>query len=124
MNLIESKEMNWLIDHLDTLLIDTLTVHYQSVSNSFQLNWIRMIFRDRIEFEIAWTVNRYIVYMDTNGDTQGNYTLIGQQPYEKHQEHGLYPVGLFHIPKTNTSIPVLQPNILPIKPQLCRLFVS
>ena len=53
MNLIESKEMNWLTDHLDTLLIDTLTVHYQSVSNSFQLNWIRMIFRDRIEFEIA-----------------------------------------------------------------------
>merc|ERR1740128_252895 len=49
----------------------------------------------------------YIVYMDSNGDTQGNYTLIGQQPYEKHHEHGLYPVGLFHIPKTNTTIPEL-----------------
>ena len=54
---------------------------------------------------------RYVVYMDSNGDTQGNYTLIGQQPYEKHHEHGLYPVGLFHIPKANTTIPVIFPPI-------------
>lgn len=44
--------------------------------------------------------------MDANGDTQGNYTLIGLQPYDVKQEYGLYPVGVFHIPENHTTIPV------------------
>ena len=50
---------------------------------------------------------RYVVYMDANGDTQGNYTLIGRQPYEStNHEDGLYPVGVFHIPRNHSTIPV------------------
>lgn len=45
--------------------------------------------------------------MDANGDTQGNYTLIGRQPYETtNDEDGLYPVGVFHIPPNHSTIPV------------------
>lgn len=46
--------------------------------------------------------------MDANGDTQGNYTLIGRQPYDENgsHEHGLYPVGVFHIPQNHSTIPV------------------
>lgn len=45
--------------------------------------------------------------MDANGDTQGNYTLIGRQPYETtNHEDGLYPVGVFHIPRNHSTIPV------------------
>lgn len=51
--------------------------------------------------------DRYVVYMDANGDTQGNYTLIGRQPYEStNHEDGLYPVGVFHIPRNHSTIPV------------------
>lgn len=51
--------------------------------------------------------SRYVVYMDANGDTQGNYTLIGRQPYEStNHEDGLYPVGVFHIPRNHSTIPV------------------
>jgi hypothetical protein len=51
---------------------------------------------------------RYVVYMDEHGDTQGNYTLIGRQPYDKTHEHGLYPVGVFRIPENvnQSTIPV------------------
>ncbi len=49
---------------------------------------------------------RYVVYMDTNGDTQGNYTLIGRQPHDRTAQPGLYPVGVFHIPKNHSIIPV------------------
>lgn len=45
--------------------------------------------------------------MDANGDTQGNYTLIGRQPYETtNHEDGLYPVGVFQIPRNHSTIPV------------------
>ena len=48
------------------------------------------------------------MYMDANGDTQGNYTLIGRQPIAEdfHHEQGLYPVGVFHIPQNHSTIPV------------------
>ena len=60
---------------------------------------------------ISWLlfdIVRYVVYMDANGDTQGNYTLIGRQPIAEdfHHEQGLYPVGVFHIPQNHSTIPV------------------
>ncbi|PSN49480.1 Receptor-type guanylate cyclase Gyc76C [Blattella germanica] len=38
----------------------------------------------------------YMVYMDENGDAEGNYTLLARQPHHLYpQEYGLYPVGIF-----------------------------
>ncbi|GIY46364.1 hypothetical protein CEXT_639201 [Caerostris extrusa] len=37
----------------------------------------------------------YMVYMDENGDAEGNYTLIARKPVPGvNGEYGLYPVGV------------------------------
>lgn len=71
--------------------------------------WDTKFFND-IDYWFLNLSNRYVVYMDANGDTQGNYTLIGRQLYEssnpEHLDIGLYPVGIFHIPHNHSTIPV------------------
>ncbi|XP_046653495.1 guanylate cyclase 32E-like isoform X2 [Daphnia pulicaria] len=63
---------------------------------------------ERIRGRTYMSAMGYVVYMDSNGDTQGNYTLIGRQPYETtNHEDGLYPVGVFHIPRNHSTIPEL-----------------
>ncbi|KAG8315278.1 hypothetical protein J6590_074376 [Homalodisca vitripennis] len=38
----------------------------------------------------------FMVYMDENGDAEGNYTLLGRRPHHLiANDYGLYPVGLF-----------------------------
>lgn len=46
----------------------------------------------------------YMVYMDENGDAEGNYTLIARK--EKNSTYGLYPIGIFQIPNNRTNVPV------------------
>jgi atrial natriuretic peptide receptor A len=47
--------------------------------------------------------SRYIVYMDENGDAEGNYTLLARKPHlVMPHEYGLYPVGVFTL-KENDS---------------------
>ena len=47
----------------------------------------------------------YMVYMDENGDAEGNYTLIARKKRDKH--YGLYPVGVFGLPVKSTQLPVV-----------------
>ena len=49
----------------------------------------------------------YTVYMDENGDAEGNYTLIARKPtpFAPH-EFGLYPIGVFQLNENVSSIPV------------------
>ncbi|KAF7269656.1 hypothetical protein GWI33_017336 [Rhynchophorus ferrugineus] len=48
----------------------------------------------------------YIVYMDENGDAEGNYTLIARKPLSgKRDQFGLFPVGIFALPGTQTRLP-------------------
>ncbi|XP_030761658.1 guanylate cyclase 32E [Sitophilus oryzae] len=50
----------------------------------------------------------YIVYMDENGDAEGNYTLISRKPLPgKRDQYGLFPVGIFALPRTHSRLPVL-----------------
>ncbi|CAH1122713.1 unnamed protein product [Ceutorhynchus assimilis] len=50
----------------------------------------------------------YIVYMDENGDAEGNYTLIARKPLRhKKEQFGLFPVGIFALPRTVSRLPVL-----------------
>lgn len=45
-----------------------------------------------------------MVYMDENGDAEGNYTLLGRRPHHHTPgDYGLYPVGLFTL---GNKIPV------------------
>lgn len=45
--------------------------------------------------------NRYMVYMDENGDAAGNYTILGRRPHHLTPgEFGLYPIGLFTLAGT------------------------
>ncbi|XP_071034347.1 guanylate cyclase 32E isoform X3 [Parasteatoda tepidariorum] len=51
----------------------------------------------------------YMVYMDENGDAEGNYTLIAR----KHAPginggYGLYPVGVFQLHENRSAVPVLK----------------
>ncbi|KAL1497780.1 hypothetical protein ABEB36_008678 [Hypothenemus hampei] len=49
----------------------------------------------------------YIVYMDENGDAEGNYTLIARKPLRrKRDQFGLFPVGIFALPRTASRLPV------------------
>lgn len=49
----------------------------------------------------------YTVYMDNNGDAEGNYTLIARKPTPfDPNEYGLYPVGVFQLNENVSSIPV------------------
>lgn len=49
-----------------------------------------------------------MVYMDENGDAEGNYTLIARKKIEGSKEvYGLFPVGLFFPQRQNgTKLPV------------------
>lgn len=48
-----------------------------------------------------------MVYIDENGDAEGNYTLLARKPHhEIPQSYGLYPVGLFTREKNNSRLPV------------------
>ncbi|KAG8192571.1 hypothetical protein JTE90_015205 [Oedothorax gibbosus] len=51
----------------------------------------------------------YMVYMDENGDAEGNYTLIARKPVPNvYGEYGLYPVGVFQLHENRSAVPVLQ----------------
>ncbi|GIY64839.1 guanylate cyclase 32E [Caerostris extrusa] len=51
----------------------------------------------------------YMVYMDENGDAEGNYTLIARKPVPGvNGEYGLYPVGVFQLNENRSTVPVLQ----------------
>ncbi|GFY70260.1 guanylate cyclase 32E, partial [Trichonephila inaurata madagascariensis] len=51
----------------------------------------------------------YMVYMDENGDAEGNYTLIARKPVPGVSgEYGLYPVGVFQLHENRSAVPVLQ----------------
>ncbi|XP_074600822.1 guanylate cyclase 32E-like [Brevipalpus obovatus] len=47
----------------------------------------------------------YMVYMDQNGDAEGNYTLISRKKYSNH--YGLHPIGVFQMPLNSSDIPNL-----------------
>ncbi|KAJ8909844.1 hypothetical protein NQ315_002850 [Exocentrus adspersus] len=50
---------------------------------------------------------KYIVYMDENGDAEGNYTLIARKPLpNKENEYGLFPVGVFALRRTDSRLPL------------------
>ncbi|KAK9890919.1 hypothetical protein WA026_012260 [Henosepilachna vigintioctopunctata] len=50
----------------------------------------------------------YIVYMDENGDAEGNYTLIARKPLVDESEgYGLFPVGIFALGSPRTKLPEL-----------------
>ncbi|CAH1154232.1 unnamed protein product [Phaedon cochleariae] len=50
----------------------------------------------------------YIVYMDENGDAEGNYTLIARKLLKNStNEYGLFPVGVFALRRTDSRLPVL-----------------
>ncbi|XP_050310703.1 guanylate cyclase 32E [Anthonomus grandis grandis] len=50
----------------------------------------------------------YLVYMDENGDAEGNYTLIARKPlkYKNRDEFGLFPVGVFGL-SGNKGLPII-----------------
>lgn len=48
-----------------------------------------------------------MVYMDENGDAEGNYTLLARKPHRTVPRHfGLYPVGLFMRQQNLSKLPV------------------
>ncbi|KAL0109405.1 hypothetical protein PUN28_014464 [Cardiocondyla obscurior] len=49
----------------------------------------------------------YMVYMDENGDAEGNYTLIALD-YQPTKGYGLYPIGYFSGKNQRTNLPKLQ----------------
>ncbi|KAJ8947978.1 hypothetical protein NQ318_021079 [Aromia moschata] len=51
----------------------------------------------------------YIVYMDENGDAEGNYTLISRKTLpNKEKEYGLFPVGVFSLRRTDSRLPGIE----------------
>lgn len=50
----------------------------------------------------------YMVYMDENGDAEGNYTLIARQhvPGSLPGDYGLFPVGVFQLHENRSAMPV------------------
>ncbi|XP_063226249.1 guanylate cyclase 32E isoform X2 [Bacillus rossius redtenbacheri] len=55
------------------------------------------------------SVMGYLVYMDENGDAEGNYTLLARQPHHfLAEEYGLYPVGTFARPGDRSLLPALR----------------
>jgi atrial natriuretic peptide receptor A len=46
-----------------------------------------------------------MVYMDENGDAEGNYTLLARKRHLMFpQEYGLYPVGVFTLKENDNKI--------------------
>lgn len=55
----------------------------------------------------------YMVYMDENGDAEGNYTLIARKKLKgNEQQFGLIPVGIFSLRKMESRLPVSIGNLL------------
>ncbi|CAH1968122.1 unnamed protein product [Acanthoscelides obtectus] len=52
----------------------------------------------------------YMVYMDENGDAEGNYTLIARKSLSEREKqgYGLFPVGIFALRRSDTRLPELQ----------------
>ena len=50
----------------------------------------------------------YMVYMDENGDAEGNYTLIARKPVPGSSpgDYGLFPVGVFQLHENRSQMPV------------------
>ena len=46
------------------------------------------------------------VFMDTNGDAEGNYTLVALGNESDRAKAGLYPVGTFHL-DSQSNLPKL-----------------
>lgn len=53
----------------------------------------------------------YMVYMDENGDAEGNYTLIALDDRPT-KGHGLYPIAHFVGKEESTNLPVKLNNML------------
>ncbi|XP_053204418.1 guanylate cyclase 32E-like isoform X2 [Panonychus citri] len=47
----------------------------------------------------------YMVYMDQNGDAEGNYTLIARK--KRDGKYGLHPIGVFQMPINSSDLPSL-----------------
>jgi atrial natriuretic peptide receptor A len=46
-----------------------------------------------------------MVYMDQNGDAEGNYTLLVRKPHHIFpQQFGLYPVGVFTLQENENRL--------------------
>jgi hypothetical protein len=46
-----------------------------------------------------------MVYMDQNGDAEGNYTLVARKSHHiLPQQYGLYPVGVFTLKENDNRI--------------------
>lgn len=56
-------------------------------------------------FITIYMFNRYMVYMDENGDAEGNYTLIALDD-SADKTPGLYPIAHFVGKEENTNLPV------------------
>ncbi|KFM67071.1 Guanylate cyclase 32E, partial [Stegodyphus mimosarum] len=51
----------------------------------------------------------YMVYMDQNGDVEGNYSLISRKQVPgKLVDYGLYPVGVFQLSENQSTLPILK----------------
>lgn len=54
---------------------------------------------------MIYRLYRYMVYMDENGDAEGNYTLIALDNRPT-KGHGLYPIAYFVGKENGTNLPV------------------
>lgn len=61
---------------------------------------------------VTWYTFRYMVYMDENGDAEGNYTLIALD-HRPLRGYGLYPIGYFVGKEQRTNLPVSKQSFLP-----------
>jgi len=48
----------------------------------------------------------YTVYIDSNGDPQGNFTLLARRLDRDQVGFGMYPVGSFLLDHNDTKLPV------------------
>jgi len=48
----------------------------------------------------------YTVYIDSNGDPQGNFTLLARRLNRDQVGFGMYPVGSFLLDHNDTKLPV------------------
>lgn len=63
---------------------------------------------NRFLFNRFFVYDRYLVYIDENGDAAGNYTILAREKLKENgrdDEYGLYPVGTFSAPDQE-QIPV------------------
>ena len=54
-------------------------------------------FNKRLDGKRSMFISRYMVYIDENGDAEGNYSVLAlkRHPFNV-TEHGLYPVAMFN----------------------------